>query len=82
MDKTEAAIKLCDLVDKLNESWHGFGQTSDIAITNDNITITGKEVIIKVPVEMIIRIPADRFEGENESVSPSCKSICKSSKSQ
>jgi len=67
---------LCELVRLLNKGWRECGQTSEIVIENENISITGKEIIVKIPVEMTIRIPADRLE--TESVSPCSNSRSKS----
>lgn len=63
---------LFEIIERMNKFWHAMGQTSDIVISNEHITITGKEVIVKFPVEMTLRIPAEKFDAE--SVSPCRKS--------
>lgn len=69
--KENAMFKMCELVRILNEGWKAQGQKSEIVIKNENITITGKEIIVKIPVEMEIRIPVDKLDAET--VSPCSK---------
>jgi len=61
--------KIFELIDRVNESMRSFGFNIDMAIGNDNINITRKEVIIKMPYTLKIAIPKEELAGTDSEIS-------------
>ena len=72
--------QLSEMVRSLNEIWHDLGQTSDIRLGNEHITVTEKEVIVNMAATFTVTIPLEKVENLTEiaeSVSPRSKSRSK-----
>ena len=54
------------MLEEINKSMKDFGFETDLAIGNDNIQITGKEVIIKMPYVLKLTIPKSAFDEQSD----------------
>ena len=61
--------KICDLLERVNEIMRASGFESDLRVGNDNFRITGKEVIVKIPYIMTLKIPKSEFSGTDQDIS-------------
>ena len=57
---------LFEMIKEINEIMHSFGFLENIVVGNDNIFISEKEVIIKMPYILTLKIPKESFESNNE----------------
>jgi len=61
--------KLCDTLATINQHMREAGFQEQVIVKNDHIRITGKEVIIKMPFILTLKIPRDEFSGDDDDVS-------------
>ena len=60
---------VCDMLERINETMRRAGFDSDLRVIIDNIEITGKEVIMKIPYVMTLKIPKSEFAGSDQDIS-------------
>ena len=58
--------KVMETLDRLNETMREFGFAPELCLKNDYIKITGKEVIMKIPFSLTLKIPKKDFEGQSD----------------
>ena len=63
--KKHAVRKISDMLQRINEYMHDAGYETDVALANDHFRIDGKEVIIKMPFILTVRIPKEEL-GETD----------------
>lgn len=56
--------ELINTIQNINKVMHDFGFNEKLVVTNDYIDVTEKDVIIRMPYTLIIKIPKEMFEGE------------------
>jgi len=59
-------IDIMNIVQRLNSTMREFGFTEDLCVGNDNIKITEREVIMKIPFSLELKIPKKDFEGQSD----------------
>jgi len=60
---------LMDMIKRVNELMAESGFEPKLIIGNDNFKITEKEVTMKLPFVLTVKIPRDSFDGDDASVS-------------
>lgn len=55
---------LCEIIKSLNSNMESFGFNQKLCLDSDYITITEKEVIIKMPYELKLKIPKESLGKE------------------
>ncbi|KKN81106.1 hypothetical protein LCGC14_0323250 [marine sediment metagenome] len=61
--------KLFEMLQLVNDHMREAGFTTDLRVQYDNLEITGKEVIIKMPYVMTLKIPKEEFTGSDQDIS-------------
>ena len=54
------------MINRINEIMRSSGFTQEMQLSTDNFTITGKEVIIKVPFTLTLKIPKEELGSDTD----------------
>ena len=58
--------EIIGILETLNKTMREFGFSQEICLANDNVRITEKEVIMKIPFSLTLKIPKKDFENQSD----------------
>lgn len=58
--------ELCEIIKRTNDFMRSSGFTQEIQLSNEHFTITGEEVIIKMPFILTLKIPKEELGSDTD----------------